>query len=747
MTMEPERKANRRRRRLAALATALCVSALPAAVWAIPSPDLIINLSASVAQLAGLLSVVLGGVVVSGRRVKGAAGNGSQPLSKGMKWTFRLCVVLLLVSVFGNVMQHTRGVDENNQRLQTNLLRPSVENGRRVGDVTLKTLSFSAQTVHPLGIETADLAKLMQSGRSPVLIDVREDGEVATGRLAGAQHIRYPDLRQDPAPLDTAGGAILMCYSGNRSSELCAELNRQGMDCRFVVGGYEKWIAEGRALDTQEQGVRKELRSIPDFPNKNTLLDTSAATELIARDQATIVDVRYPAEFDQGHLPGAINIPMRRMPKAELSAALRALPDKPVLSACYDRRSCFYAQLIGLRVAEMGFDFRGRYTTPHEFLMPRKEKAFIAEWQRARAGDTLFAMASAPLRDALNWLRERSGHYIIAILALVLMLRLVMLPLAWKADHDQRMQRSLSTEVAALREKHAGDGARTSKSIMALYRKHRMRPLLNACSSVLQLLLFIVFFSVVERAASDWAEPVAWLETAAKPDPLLILPAAVGVLFSAFLAATLGHRTGKWIALYLVSAVAMGALAGTLNAAVNLYLVLSLGFLLVQLALFRLLWNRASGAGASTRRQQLDAATGIIPLCDADHHPGTGQKAARLAKIMRAGLRVPDGFVLTYDVVKQGRDSQSGQWNFTDPQRAAFKRLWRKLKAKKVAVRSSGVNEDGVKNSYAGVFESVLGVTRDGLEDALEKVSASLCSEISNAYGARDDERGGALVR
>ena len=65
---------SRRRRLFAALATSLGAIALPGAAWAIPSPDLIINLSASVAQLAGLLSVVLGGAMVSGRRAKGTAG-------------------------------------------------------------------------------------------------------------------------------------------------------------------------------------------------------------------------------------------------------------------------------------------------------------------------------------------------------------------------------------------------------------------------------------------------------------------------------------------------------------------------------------------------------------------------------------------------------------------------------------------------------------------------------------------------
>lgn len=39
-------------------------------------------------------------------------------------------------------------------------------------------------------------------------------------------------------------------------------------------------------------------------------VDGQAARSLVADEGATLVDVRSPSEFDGGHLPGAINIPV-----------------------------------------------------------------------------------------------------------------------------------------------------------------------------------------------------------------------------------------------------------------------------------------------------------------------------------------------------------------------------------------------------------------------------------------------------
>src|SRR5262249_18537843 len=65
----------------------------------------------------------------------------------------------------------------------------------------------------------------------------------------------------------------------------------------------------------------------------------------------------------------------------------------------------------------------------------------------------------------------------------------------------------------------------------------------------------------------------------------------------------------------------------------------------------------------------------------------------------------------------------------------------------KVAVGSSGLDEDGAKFSHAGVFESTLNVGRENLLEALETVRASFASDRASAYAGAASGRGGILVQ
>jgi len=138
------------------LAALVLFMALPAtSAWAIPSPDLVINLSASVAQLLGLFSVIFGGFAIKGKGRNKS--NKRSRLGKLGGVILGAIVIALIASVAGNVLQYTSSIDAKNARLQTNLVRKSVENGATVGDTSLKTLSFSQQLTHDRGISTETL--------------------------------------------------------------------------------------------------------------------------------------------------------------------------------------------------------------------------------------------------------------------------------------------------------------------------------------------------------------------------------------------------------------------------------------------------------------------------------------------------------------------------------------------------------------------------------------------------------------
>ncbi|MGJ6981436.1 PEP/pyruvate-binding domain-containing protein [Aestuariimicrobium soli] len=104
-----------------------------------------------------------------------------------------------------------------------------------------------------------------------------------------------------------------------------------------------------------------------------------------------------------------------------------------------------------------------------------------------------------------------------------------------------------------------------------------------------------------------------------------------------------------------------------------------------------------------------------------DPHPDPavlGRKAATLADLRTAGFSVPDGFVVPVDA---------------HPDPDELRRLGRRL-GDRLAVRSSAVNEDLEGLSFAGQYETELGVTPDDLPAALARVRASSTSPAALAY-------------
>jgi YidC/Oxa1 family membrane protein insertase len=740
-----------RSREVSSLGTLLIVAffinlAAYSPLLAIPSPDVVVNFFASAAQVLGLVTMLLGSFIFSRKRGPKSQATGG---GKVARWSFRAALVLLLLSVGANVLQYTGQLDQKNRRLSVNLVRSSTENGKGVGDVTFKTLGFAKQSQHLFGLETDVLAQYIDGGRKIggeeiQLFDVREPEEVEMGYIENSRHSRYPDLLANPKLLETeAKKIVFLCYSGNRSSELCDEFTAKGFRCYFMVGGYEKWIAENRTLVLPPSGRPNLLRTVADFPNKGVLLDTPGVHRLVDEEGAVFVDVRYEKDFEAHHLPRGIthNIPIRKLPTQEMEAQLTSLPKKPIILACYDKRSSFYGWITGLRLHRLGYDVRGRYTVPHEYFVPAAAKAHVAQW--AAANDTSLAeMLCAPLRQLISETEARVGHLALAILLCVLLLRTIILPLSLKSERDQIVLHGLAPKIAELKEKIGGDSQYFSRAVLALHKKHRVKLGRNLVGTLVQVFLWIAFFSAVSTVSAESSDSFLWIPVLSAPDPLLIFPLALAGLIFVHLQINAQKQGRRYLVLRILPSILLFAITFKLGAALNLYLVANVVLMVTQ--------NRVMNYLLVVRPRKRAACTmlppkPVVPLRLAHRAPGTGNKAIKLAQMMEYGFPVPDGFVVTDCLLS--RDGDGDGLQIKPHERQTISRLWQQLKAEKVAVRSSGLNEDGVDRSYAGVFESVLNVTRDNFYEALEEVHASLHSSRAMAYSSESKESGGALVQ
>lgn len=101
-----------------------------------------------------------------------------------------------------------------------------------------------------------------------------------------------------------------------------------------------------------------------------------------------------------------------------------------------------------------------------------------------------------------------------------------------------------------------------------------------------------------------------------------------------------------------------------------------------------------------------------------------GGKALGLAELIRLGVPVPTGFVI----------SHAAATGLTDDVMQRFSRM-QAAGSTPVAVRSSATGEDGAEHSYAGQYDTVLGVdSLEGLAAAIERCVGSVSSQRASSY-------------
>ncbi|WP_284140561.1 MULTISPECIES: rhodanese-like domain-containing protein [unclassified Virgibacillus] len=89
-----------------------------------------------------------------------------------------------------------------------------------------------------------EVASRLQRGEQVHVIDVREAGEVALGKIPGAIHIPLAQLALRKNELDASLTYVVTCQSGNRSKAACGLLTALGYQVEDMVGGMKQWQGE-----------------------------------------------------------------------------------------------------------------------------------------------------------------------------------------------------------------------------------------------------------------------------------------------------------------------------------------------------------------------------------------------------------------------------------------------------------------------------------------------------------------------
>lgn len=96
-------------------------------------------------------------------------------------------------------------------------------------------------------ITAAEAADRM-ARREIVLVDVRQQAELRSGRIRGAVHIPLTQLRERLPELDRDRPVAFLCHSGARSSRATGMALKAGYDALNVQGGMIAWNRAGLPL-------------------------------------------------------------------------------------------------------------------------------------------------------------------------------------------------------------------------------------------------------------------------------------------------------------------------------------------------------------------------------------------------------------------------------------------------------------------------------------------------------------------
>jgi rhodanese-related sulfurtransferase len=164
----------------------------------------------------------------------------------------------------------------------------------------------------------ASVSKALGNGRRAELVDVLAQGERSVEELA-------VEIGQSVA--NTSQHLQVLLRAG------LVRTRREGPRVRYSLVG-ESVGALWRAMrEVAGQHVSRIDELAAAYLGDRSQLATIGRKELLERMQAgevVVLDVRPPAEFAAGHLPGAVNIP-----PGELESRLRSLPGgDPVVAYC-----------------------------------------------------------------------------------------------------------------------------------------------------------------------------------------------------------------------------------------------------------------------------------------------------------------------------------------------------------------------------------------------------------------------------
>ncbi len=135
-----------------------------------------------------------------------------------------------------------------------------------------------------------------------------------------------------------------------------------------------------------------------------------------------------------------------------------------------------------------------------------------------------FFFLTKPIFWLLHTLNIYIGNMGWSILALTVILKIIVLPLAYKSYVSMARMKELQPEMEALKEKAGDDRQAMQQGMMKLYKDNKVNPAAGCLPILLQIPIFFslykVIFVTIELRHAPW---IGWIKDLSAPDPSSIL--------------------------------------------------------------------------------------------------------------------------------------------------------------------------------------------------------------------------------
>ena len=126
-----------------------------------------------------------------------------------------------------------------------------------------------------------------------------------------------------------------------------------------------------------------------------------------------------------------------------------------------------------------------------------------------------------PIFSLLNWLFAAIGNFGFAIIALVVIVRGLLFPIAQKQFKSMAAMRVLQPKMKVLQERYKDDKPRLQQEMLKLYQEEKVNPMAGCLPILIQIPIWYALYKVLMLAVEMRHQPwILWIKDLSAPDPL-----------------------------------------------------------------------------------------------------------------------------------------------------------------------------------------------------------------------------------